>query len=108
MGRRATRRLLTVESKDLMLVFGGFALDSYVIAISRQLFEDIRELERVQQQREAGTDERPASKRKAEGNTVTEPDWTAVVPSASVPESEYRQQLESRAASAANVETKAN
>jgi hypothetical protein len=39
---------------------------------------------------------------------VTEPDWMAVVPSADALESEYRQQLESRAARAANFETKAN
>lgn len=71
----------------------------------RQLVQDIRELERVQQQSKA-SDERHASKGRAEGNAVPEPDWTAVVPSASAPENEYRLQLEIRAARAANVETK--
>jgi hypothetical protein len=75
-------------------------------AVWRQLVQDIRELERVQQERKARTDERHASKGWAEGNAVPEPDWTAVVPSASALESEYRQQLETRAVRAANVETK--
>ncbi len=97
-------RLLAVESKFLQKALEGVA--RYRRTISRQLFEDIRELERVQQQRKAGTVERHAAKGRAEDNAVTEPDWTAVVPSASALESEYRQQLESRAARAANVETK--
>lgn len=75
-------------------------------AVWRQLVQDIRELERIQQQRKAGTVKRQASKAQAERNTMNEPDWTAVVPSANALESEYRQQLETRAARTANVETK--
>lgn len=56
-------RLLAAESKYLEKVLEGTA--RYISAISRQLFEDIRELERVQQQRTAGTFERHASKGRA-------------------------------------------
>lgn len=97
-------RLLAVESKYLQKVLEGLA--RYISAISRQLFDDIRELERVQQQRTAGTFERHASKGRAADSAMTEPDWAAVVPSVSALESEYRQQLGTRAVRAANVEIK--
>jgi hypothetical protein len=97
-------RLLAGESKYLLKVVEDYA--RYISAVSRQLLEDIRELERVQQQRKAGTVERHATKRRAEDSAVTETDWTAVVPPCGALASEYRQKLETRAARAASLETK--
>jgi hypothetical protein len=107
-------RLLTFEARHSG---DGYPLDPYQLAradsiyrnqaaVWRQFLQDIRELERVQQQRKAGTVKRQASKGQAEHNTVNEPDWTAVVPLDSAQERPYRQQLVSGAARAGNVETK--
>ena len=108
------RRLLTFEAKysvnDYPLNPSWLARADSIsrnqAAVWRQFVQDIRELERVQQQRKAGTVKHQASKGQAEHNKVNEPDWTAVVPLDSAQERQYRQQLESRAALAGNVETK--
>jgi hypothetical protein len=83
------RRLLTFEAKysvnDYPLNPSWLARADSIsrnqAAVWRQFVQDIRELERVQQQRKAGTVKGQASKGQAEHNTVNEPDWTAVVPS---------------------------